>query len=483
MKNPRGHNPAAPGWLEVPLDHTRLDAALWPMGTTRDSSGEITISGHRVSDLISEFGSPLYVMDEDDFRARARRFVTEFPTWEIHYASKAFLCRAVARWVGEEGLSLDVCSGNELALALSAGFPAERIGMHGNNKSVEELAAAIDAGVGSIIVDSFDEIDRIETLAADRDCVVRVLVRITTGVAAHTHEYIATSHEDQKFGFSLHSGQAMKALLACVEAPHIHLGGIHSHIGSQILDIEGFRVAARRMMGLVSDFRRLTRLKIEEVNLGGGFGIAYTGVDIAQTPAEINRRLTQIIDQAKDKLMIPDLRMSIEPGRAICGTAGVALYRVGTIKRVDIGEGLQRTYVSVDGGMSDNIRTALYHADYTAVVANRASEASSMLARVVGKHCESGDILVRDVYLPDDLRIGDVVAIPGSGAYARSLASNYNYATKPAVIAVTREHVYPIIRRERFEDLMALDVDPGQVSYDGLQQGKESRRGDGSPLL
>ena len=345
-------NPAAPTWLEVPQDFATLDTALWPQGTHRDSTGHLTIAGHQVESLIKEFGSPLYVIDEADFRSRARQFADHFPGWEVHYAGKSFLCRTVVRWIDQEGLSLDVCSGNELAVALSVGFPPERIGLHGNNKSIQELSLAIESGVGSIIVDSFDEIVRIEDLAAQQHVTVRVLVRVTTGVEAHTHEYIATSHEDGKFGFSINSGQALQALVDCDNSPHIHLGCIHSHIGSQIFDTEGFRVAAQRTMALAAQFHDLTSHTIEEINLGGGFGIAYTSRDTPMNPVDLNRGLVRAIDDARSQYNLAPVKLAIEPGRAICGPACVALYTVGTIKKVDIGEGRTRTYVAVDGGMS-----------------------------------------------------------------------------------------------------------------------------------
>ena len=451
-------HPAAPEWLTIPGDLNEVDSSLWPVGTGRDEDGCLVIATHRVDDLADQFGSPVYIMDEEDFRGRAREFATHFPGWTVNYAGKAFLCTTVARWVREEGLNLDVCSGNELAVALAAEFPPERIGMHGNNKSVDELESAIQAGVGRILVDSFDEIARIEDITSRRRHPVDVLVRVTTGVEAHTHEYIATSHEDQKFGFSIHSGQALAALQACHASPWIRLRGVHSHIGSQIFDLEGFEVAAYRTMELLAAFQKRTSVNLEEVNLGGGFGIAYTRHDSPLTPFQLNQGLTGIVDKAIREYDLGPVALAIEPGRAICGPAGVALYSVGTIKKVDIGGGAQRTYVAVDGGMSDNIRTALYHADYSAVLANRTSEAEPMLSRVVGKHCESGDILVRDVYLPADLSVGDLIAVPGAGAYARSLASNYNHLTRPAVVAVNRSQAYPILRRETFHDLMRLDI-------------------------
>jgi len=420
----------------------------------------LTLAGHPVSDLIEQYGSPLSIMDEADFRSQARAFATEFAGWTVYYAGKAFLCRTIAGWVNQEGLHLDVCSGGELAVALSAGFPPERIELHGNNKSIEELETAIDSGVSRIVVDCVEEIDRIEHLAAARNTQVPVLVRVTTGVEAHTHEYIATSHEDQKFGFSLHSGQAWSALMACHERPHLKLTGLHSHIGSQIFDVEGFQVAAARVMDLLARFRTATGSDLDEVNLGGGFGIAYTAQDSPMSPAQLHQALSRIIDQERRTHGLGPLRLSIEPGRAIVGRAGVALYTVGSVKPVDIGEGQQRAYVAVDGGMSDNIRTALYHAEYSAVLANRVSSAAPMLSRVVGKHCESGDILVHDVYLPSDIGAGDLVAVPASGAYARSLSSNYNHITRPAVVAVRSGRARPMLRRETLADLMALDIEP-----------------------
>lgn len=418
------------------------------------------IGGSRVQSLIERFGSPVHIIDEDEFRSRARAFATSFAGWTVYYAGKAFVNRTIARWVDEEGLSLDVCSGNELAVALSTGFPPERIAMHGNNKSIAELSAAIEAGVGRIVVDCVEEIDRVDDLAGRYGREAAVLVRVTTGVEAHTHDYIATAHEDQKFGFSLQSGQALDALLACHAAPHIRLLGVHSHIGSQIFDTEGFAVAARRALGLIHEFRARTGTQLEEVNLGGGFGIAYTAQDAPLSPSDLHRGLSQIVEQVRTDLDLGPLRYAIEPGRAIVGPAGVALYTVGVVKPVIVDRGSVRTYVAVDGGMSDNVRTALYHADYTAILAGRPSHAEPKLARVVGKHCESGDILVRDVYLPADLRPGDILAVPGVGAYARALSSNYNHAARPAVIAVGSAGVRPILRRETLDDLLALDMGP-----------------------
>jgi len=452
-----GMVPASPQWLRRPDDVNALDPALWPASVGRDDQGELVVADHGVGDLIEEYLSPLYLIDEAEFRRRARGYLEGFPGWTVYYAGKAFLTKAVARWVAEDGLSLDVCSGNELAVALSAGFPAERIGFHGNNKSVGELRQAIAAGVGHIIVDSLDEITRLEDLTAELGRSATVLVRVTSGVEAHTHEYIATAVEDQKFGFSIHGGQALMAMVRCQTSPRLILAGLHSHIGSQIFDTDGFEVAAQRTMRLMAQFHEATGVHLTELDLGGGFGIAYTEQDTPSAPAELNAGLARIVEQARRGYDLPELRLSIEPGRGIAGPAGVALYTVGTVKVVDLEGGAQRVYISVDGGMSDNIRPALYAAEYSAVLANRTSAAQTVLCRVVGKHCEAGDILVHDVFLPADIVPGDIIAVPAAGAYARSMASNYNYLVRPAVVAIGPDGTYPLLRRETLDDLLRLD--------------------------
>ncbi|MDR0283605.1 MAG: diaminopimelate decarboxylase [Propionibacteriaceae bacterium] len=452
---------SAPAWLTPPADVNALDPAIWPASVHRDGAGELVIAGHTATELVTQFGSPLYLIDEDDFRARARGFATAFAGWHVAYAGKAFLSRHVARWVDEAGLGLDVCSGNELAVALAAGFPPARITLHGNNKSLTELAAAIEAPVGQIVVDCGEEIDRIEALAAARHQTVNVLVRVTPGVEANTHEYIATAVEDQKFGFSIHSGRALEALLRCHGEPHMNLTGIHLHIGSQVFDTQAYALAAKRAIDLLAAFRDATGVELTTLNLGGGFGIAYTAAD---DPLGADRQaagLAPVIEANRLAAGLGPLTLAIEPGRAICGPGSLALYTVGVVKPIELDDGTTRTYVAVDGGMSDNPRTALYHAEYTAVLANRSSTSTPALARVVGKHCESGDILVHDVYLGADVRPGDLVAVPGALAYARSLASNYNHATKPAVVAVGERGAHLVLRRETLADLLALDVDPG----------------------
>ncbi|TCB89273.1 diaminopimelate decarboxylase [Micromonospora zingiberis] len=443
-----------PAWLRTPADVNALMPQLWPRNTVRGADGALVVAGLGVRDLAAEFGTPVYVLDEDDLRSRCRDFRAAFPTEDVYYAGKAFLCRAVVRMIAEEGMFLDVCSGGELAVALAGGMPPERIGFHGNNKSEAELRRALDAGVGRIIVDSFAEIDRLTALARERGVRPRVLIRVTVGVEAHTHEFIATAHEDQKFGFSLAGGAAIAAALRILDEDALELRGLHSHIGSQIFDTSGFEVSARRVLALQAQIRDARGVELPELDLGGGFGIAYTTQDDPSAPHDLAKRLRKIVDSecAAERLAVPQL--SIEPGRAIVGPAVFTLYQVGTVKDVD---GI-RTYVSVDGGMSDNIRTALYDASYSATLASRASTAEPMLARVVGKHCESGDIVVKDEFLPADVQPGDLVAVPGTGAYCRSMASNYNHVPRPPVVAVRDGRARLIVRRETEADLLALDV-------------------------
>ncbi|WP_026875199.1 diaminopimelate decarboxylase [Jiangella gansuensis] len=455
-----GHR--GPSWLRTPDDVNDLYPGLWAQAVSRGDDGVLRVAGVDVGTLAEEFGTPLYVIDEDDFRARARAFRDAFGAVlggaEVYYAGKAFLSVAVARWVAEEGLNLDVCSGGELAVALRAGFPAGRIGLHGNNKSVPELARALDAGVGRIIVDSFDEIGRVSQLAAERGVTARVMVRTKVGVEAHTHEYIATAHEDQKFGFSIASGEAAEAIRQVLAAPNVELLGLHSHIGSQIYDTAGFEVAARRVLRLQADIRDEHGVEPPELDLGGGFGIAYTSQDDPQPPAELAAGMAEIVahECAGYGLALP--RLSVEPGRAIAGPSAFTLYEVGTVKSVPLDGGASRRYVAVDGGMSDNIRTALYDADYSCTLASRASDAVPVLSRVVGKHCESGDIVVKDEFLPGDVAPGDLIAVPGTGAYCRSMANTYNHVPRSAVVAVRDGAARLIMRRETEDDLLALDV-------------------------
>ena len=448
-----------PSWLRPPADVNALVPQLWPATVTRDPVGPLTVGGVPVTALAAEYGTPAYILDEADLRARCREMATAFAAagpgrWTVYYAGKAFLCRAVARIIAEEGLNLDVCTGGELAVALAAGFPPERIGFHGNNKSTAELAAALDAGVGRIVLDSFHEIERLSQLARARGVRPKVLVRVTVGVEAHTHEYIATAHEDQKFGFSLAGGAAYRAAAKLLTDGVCELVGLHSHIGSQIFDTSGFEISARRVLELQARLRDAYGVELPELNLGGGFGIAYTTRDDPAAPTELAKRLEKIVTDECEALRLRIPKLSVEPGRAIIGPAVFTLYEVGTVKDVD---GI-RTYVSVDGGMSDNIRTALYGASYSATLASRASAAGPMLARVGGKHCEAGAVVVQDEFLPADVQPGDLVAVPGTGAYCRSMASNYNHVPRPPVVAVADGRARVIVRRETVEDLLALDV-------------------------
>jgi diaminopimelate decarboxylase len=448
----------APHWLNRPEDVNALLGRLWSTGVEKGADGVLRVAGLGVDEIAAQTGTPAYIVDEADLRARARDFATAFEGWDVYYAAKSFLCTAVARWVSEEGLGVDVCTGGELVVALRAGVEPRRIGLHGNNKSAAELTAALEAGVGRIIVDSFDEIDRLSRLAGELGVRPRVMVRVTTGVEAHTHAYIATAHEDQKFGFSIAAGQAALALQTCFDAPHLELIGIHSHIGSQIFDAEGFAVAARRTLRLHAQFTQQTGVELGELDLGGGFGIAYTSADTPAEPVELASALDEIIAHECATLGIRVPHLSVEPGRAISGPSTFALYEVGTVKSVALGDGASRLYVAVDGGMSDNIRTALYAAEYSATLASRASSAPAVLARVVGKHCEGGDIVVRDEFLPADTRPGDLLAVPASGAYSRSMASNYNHVPRPPVVAVRDGTLTTLIRRETLDDLLALDA-------------------------
>ncbi|MEN3361851.1 MAG: diaminopimelate decarboxylase [Mycobacteriales bacterium] len=437
-----------------PADLTALAPAVWPRSAARRPDGVLSIGGVDVRDLAEEFGTPAYICDEADFRSRCRDFATAFADFDVHYAAKAFCSTTVLRWVAEEGLGLDVCTGGELAVALRAGFPVDRIAMHGNNKSVSELERAVDAGIGRIVVDSFAEIARLAWLAEQRGIRQPVLVRATVGVEAHTHEFIATAHEDQKFGFSLASGAAFEAVQRVLGHPGLELAGLHTPIGTPIFDTSGVEISARRTVGLLARIRDELDAEPGFLDLGGGFGIAYTAGDDPLDAAAVGAGLRDIVQRECAAAGLTPPRLAVEPGRAIAGPGTVTLYEVGTVKDVD---GI-RTYVSVDGGMSDNIRTALYDAAYTVTLASRASTAAPMLARVVGKHCESGDIVVRDCWLPADLSPGDLLAVAATGAYCRSLANNYNHQPRPPVVSVRDGTARVLVRRETEDDLLRLDV-------------------------
>lgn len=442
---------------------------VFPGSTRVGDDGAVRVAGHDVRDLARQWGTPAYLLDEADIRRRAGEFRDAFAgafeaigtRADVYYAGKAFLCTAMARLLQEEGLHLDVCSGGELTVAQRAGVPGERIALHGNNKSRAEIDQALDAGIGRIVVDSFEEIDRVADAARERSVVAQVMLRVKTGVEAHTHEFIATAHEDQKFGFSLADvegsqvGEAVRRVLAAPDA--LRLLGFHSHIGSQIFESDGFREAAQRLIALQLSVASEHGVQLPELDLGGGFGIAYLPEDQPLSAQEMADQLARIVQDACRAAGTPLPRVSVEPGRAIVGPAGVSLYEVGTVKPVRVSEDLVRTYVAVDGGMSDNPRPVLYDADYTCVLADRSGSGRTTLTRVVGKHCESGDIVVRNVQLPDDVRAGDLLVVPATGAYCRSLASQYNHVPRPPVLALREGAVDVWLRRETVDDLLALE--------------------------
>jgi diaminopimelate decarboxylase len=436
---------------------------VWPQNLVRRPDGVVSVAGVSVADLAAEFGTPLFVIDEDDFRGRCREIASAFGGGEhVHYASKAFLCSEVVRWVHQEGLSLDVATGGELAVALHAGFPAERITVHGNNKSVDELTTAVNVGVGHIVVDSEIEIERLEAIAGAAGVVQDVLVRVTPGVEAHTHEFISTAHEDQKFGLSLASGAALEAVRRVFATQNLRLVGLHCHVGSQIFDVSGFEIAARRLIGLlrdvVAEFGVEKTAQMDILDLGGGLGISYLPHDNPPPMKELADKLKAIVKNESAAVGLPTPTLVVEPGRAIAGPGTITVYEVGTVKDVAISADKHRRYVSVDGGMSDNIRPALYNAEYDARLVSRVSDASAVLARIVGKHCESGDIIVRDTWVSEDLVPGDLLAVAATGAYCYSMSSRYNLLRRPAVVAVKDGSARLILRRETVEDLLSLEV-------------------------
>ena len=484
----------APDWLPYPEDVNELTAELWAEDVQRGPDGQLAISGIPVTELKEQFGTPLFVVSEADFRARARAFKDAFDAAfadicggvDVYYAGKSFLCTEIARWVDSEGLRLDTCTGGELAVAARAGLSGGKLGLHGNNKSDAEIIRALDMGLGRIVVDSLAELDRLAGIAADRGVRARVMLRLTPGVHAHTHEFIATAHEDQKFGLSMAADNGLSAAEQAVAAasgyPGIDLLGLHCHIGSQIFEPVGFELAAERLLEFLAAMQRKYSITLPELDLGGGYGIAYTAADTPRPAAEIAQAMAAVVRAACTRLGIDAPRISIEPGRAIVGSSTFTLYETGTLKTVNVdvsgavgsddGDAgsagrdtlaagqvtLPRRYVSVDGGMSDNARPVLYDADYSAVLASRSSVAAPALSRVVGKHCESGDIVVRDVYLPEDVAAGDLLAVPGTGAYCWALASNYNYVPRPPVAAVRDGAARLIVRGETEDDLLARDL-------------------------
>lgn len=428
------------------------------------SGSELSIAGIPAKQLAKDFGTPAFFIDEADFYARAAAWKTSLQqsfgphAGTVYYAAKAFICTEVARWIKDVGIGIDVCTGGELAVALAGGIDPAKIELHGNNKSVPEIEKAVANNVGIIVIDSLYEIQRVATVAAKANKVQRVLLRLTPGVEAHTHESIATAHEDVKFGFSIASGAAWDAIAAVNAHSSLELRGFHAHIGSQIFGYESFELSAGRLIGLLARYRDQFKKELPELDLGGGYGIAYLPDDVAVSPADAMQALSAAVTNncTLHGLKIPTI--SIEPGRAIVGPTMFTLYEVGTVKDVTLENGSHRRYISVDGGMSDNIRPSLYGAEYTTVLANRASTAKNVSSRLVGKHCETGDILIREIDLPDDIIPGDLLAVPATGAYGRSMASNYNHVPRPPVIAVKDGKARVIVRRETEDDLRMLDI-------------------------
>jgi diaminopimelate decarboxylase len=455
-------NPLAPEWLVHPDDPNALAPAVWPANVARAASGVIAIDGVEATALAAEFGTPLYVVDEADARGRATTLRAAFDdafaavagTVKVYYAGKAFLSTEVARWMIDAGLNIDVCSGGELAVALAAGVDPARLGMHGNNKSRAEIDRCVEVGVGAIVLDSVVEVERVAEAAARHGRVQPVRLRINSGVHASTHEYLATAREDQKFGIPLSEAPDVVAQIRAHDS--LRFLGLHSHIGSQIFESDGFVEAARRLLAVHASL--LAGGEVPELNLGGGFGIAYTSADEVTPIEQIATDFARVVSAECAALGILVPIVAIEPGRAIIGPSTVTLYEVGTTKPVVVDEAATRLYVSVDGGMSDNIRPALYGADYSVRIANRVSDADAALVRIAGKHCESGDIVVHADYLPGDVTPGDLVAVPATGAYCWSLASNYNYLGRPAVVAVRDGKARAIVRRETETDLLSRDM-------------------------
>ena len=416
-----------------------LPAHLLPMTASVDADGRLALAGLDLVELAGEHGTPLFVYDEEHLRARCREAVAAFGDG-VAYASKAFLCKAMAALAHEEGMLVDVSTGGELHVALSAGVPGDRLVLHGNNKSTDELVMALDAGVSRVIVDSFDELDRLDALGRN----ATVMIRVTPGVEAHTHEYVMTGQEDTKFGFSLASGDAASAVERVRAAKHLDLAGIHVHIGSQIFLLSSFVKAIEILCGFFNP------LGLRELCIGGGLGVAYVEGEEAPT---ILQWAATLREACKSAGIRNDVKLTAEPGRAIVSAAAVTLYRVGTIKRMAV-----RNYVAVDGGMSDNPRPVLYGSGYEAFLPRATFAERPFRANVVGKHCESGDLLVRDACLPDDVRVDDILATPVTGAYGHSMASNYNKVPRPAVLFVRDGTARVVVRRETYDDLVRFDA-------------------------
>jgi diaminopimelate decarboxylase len=433
-------------------------------GTSKiNAQGHLEIGGVDATDLKEQFGTPLYVVDEQLVRERCREYMEAFRAsglgFQVAYASKAFCVMAMCALAAEEGLSLDVVSDGELFTALQAGFPAERIHFHGNNKTLEEIEMALDAEIGCFVVDNFNELHLLQAVAADKNRKVNILLRVTPGVEAHTHEYISTGQTDSKFGFDIGNGTAFEAIELASKQSNLVLLGVHSHIGSQIFEVEGFQMAVQRVAEFAADVYERLNVAFKVVNLGGGFGIRYIDGD---TPLEVSQYVKAITDAVKNHFAqigyaVPEIW--VEPGRSIVGEAGTTLYTVGTSKDIP---GV-RKYVAVDGGMTDNPRPALYESKYEAVLANRANEAAQETVSVAGKCCESGDMLIWDLDLPK-VQSGDLLAVACTGAYNYSMASNYNRIRRPAVVFVKDGQGDVVVRRETYQDIIQNDLVPERIA-------------------
>ena len=441
---------------------TSLFSSNLKFASENQYGGALSIAGCTAEKLVKEYGSPIFVVDQDDFVVRTNAWQAalneSFGSGKLYYAAKSFICVEVAKWLKQLKVGLDVCTGGELAVALAADFPASDIEFHGNNKSEAEITTAIKEGVGTIVIDSFDELSRVAKIATEFKKIQKVYLRLTPGIDAHTHEFISTAHEDVKFGFSIASGDAQIAIDKCMVESSLNLAGIHCHIGSQIFEVSGFELAAQRLVAVLVAFRDKYSKELAELNLGGGYGIAYTKNESAISPAQVIPAIAKVIKSECEKAKLSVPKISIEPGRAIVGPTTTTIYMVGTTKSVTLENGAKRRYISVDGGMSENIRPALYGATYSAFLANRNSSATAINSRIVGKHCESGDILISEIDMPEDVKAGDLLAIPATGAYGRSMASNYNHMPRPSVIAVINGTAREILRRENEDDLLNLDV-------------------------
>ena len=436
---------------------------MWSRTISFDQ-GQLTIDGLSARDLATQFGTPAFFIDEEHFRARARAWAKSLDlhfgasAGDVYYAAKAFICTDVARWIKEEGIGIDVCTGGELAVALAGGIDPKKIEVHGNNKSVSEIERAVQIGVKTIVLDSLFEIERVATAAKKHGVRQGVMLRLTPGVEAHTHESISTAHEDVKFGFSIASGAAAVAITEVLSHGSLELRGFHCHVGSQIFGTDSFELAATRIIALMAECKDKHGIELPELDLGGGYAIAYVPGETTVEPEDVLPALSAVVKRecAAAGLALPII--SIEPGRNIVGPTTFTLYEVGTVKDVVLEDGQTRRYISVDGGMSDNIRPSLYGAEYFALLADRVSTSPHALSRVVGKHCETGDIVIRDISLPSDIAPGDLLATPATGAYGRSMASNYNHVPRPPVVAIKNGKARVIVRRENEADLLALDV-------------------------